>query len=110
MPLSNDGLRAYLAANPDPELETALAWTVAVTPASLTWCTAFRISFVREGLEMMRGEADIVVVSATPTEALNREGRSTTSRGMHASSPDRRWARRSSIWRCSSRQVSPAMS
>jgi len=74
MPLSNDGLKAYLVANPDPELETALAWTVAVN-ASITDMVhgVPPFPFVRESLEMMRGEADIVVVSATPTEALNRE-------------------------------------
>jgi phosphoglycolate phosphatase-like HAD superfamily hydrolase len=74
MPLSNDGLKAYLVANPDPELETALAWTVAVNASIADMVHGVPpFPFVRESLEMMRGEADIVVVSATPTEALNRE-------------------------------------
>jgi phosphoglycolate phosphatase-like HAD superfamily hydrolase len=72
--LSNDGLRTYLAANPDPELETALAWTVAVNASIADMVHGVPpFPFVRESLEEMAGIADVVVVSATPTEALNRE-------------------------------------
>ncbi len=31
-PKSNDGLRAFMAEHPDPELETAMAWSKAVWP------------------------------------------------------------------------------
>jgi phosphoglycolate phosphatase-like HAD superfamily hydrolase len=73
-PLSNDGLRAYLTENPDPELETALAWTIAVNASIADMVHGVPpFPYVRESLEMMRGMADVVVVSATPTEALNRE-------------------------------------
>jgi phosphoglycolate phosphatase-like HAD superfamily hydrolase len=72
--LSNDGLRTYLTANPDPELETALAWTVAVNASIADMVHGVPpFPFVRESLEEMAGIADVVVVSATPTEALNRE-------------------------------------
>ncbi len=73
-PLSNDGLKAYLAEHPDPELETALAWTVAVNASIADMVHGVPpFPYVKQSLEMMRGSADVVVVSATPTEALNRE-------------------------------------
>jgi phosphoglycolate phosphatase-like HAD superfamily hydrolase len=50
-PKSNDGLKAYMAEHPDPELDTALAWTSGINAT----------------------EADMIVVSATPVEALTRE-------------------------------------
>jgi phosphoglycolate phosphatase-like HAD superfamily hydrolase len=73
-PLSNDGLKAYLAEQPDPELETALEWTVAVNASIADMVHGVPpFPYVRQSLEMMRDTADAVVVSATPTEALNRE-------------------------------------
>ncbi len=73
-PLSNDGLTAYLAEHPDLELETALAWTVAVNASIADMVHGIPpFPYVKQSLEMMRGTADAVVVSATPTEALNRE-------------------------------------
>ena len=74
--LSNDGLKAYMAERPDPELEHALQWSKAVNAAVADIVhnlPPFR--FVRESLEMIQKQADTVVVSATPTEALLKEWR-----------------------------------
>jgi len=73
-PLSNEGLRAYMAEHPDPELDTALAWTTGVNAAVADMVHGVPpFPYVRESLEMMQDKADIIVVSATPGEALNRE-------------------------------------
>lgn len=73
-PLSNEGLKAYMTEHPDPELDRAWAWTTGVnaTIAEIVHGVP-PFPFVRESLQMMETEADIVVVSATPTEALIRE-------------------------------------
>jgi hypothetical protein len=73
-PLSNDGLRDYMARNPHPELEQGLAWSEAVnaTIAEMVYGVP-PFPYVRESLELMKDYADMVVVSATPTEALTRE-------------------------------------
>ncbi len=73
-PLSNEGLKAYMAEHPDPELDRAWAWTTGVnaTIAEIVHDVP-PFPFVRESLQMMETEADMVVVSATPTEALIRE-------------------------------------
>jgi phosphoglycolate phosphatase-like HAD superfamily hydrolase len=72
--LSNDGLRAYMAEHPDPELQTAWNWTTGVnaTVADIVHGVP-PFPYVRESLEMLQDQADMVVVSATPTEALVRE-------------------------------------
>jgi phosphoglycolate phosphatase-like HAD superfamily hydrolase len=73
-PLSNDGLKAYKFEHPDHELEAAWSWTTGVNRAIADMVHGVPpFPFVRESLEQMRGVADIVVVSATPTEALERE-------------------------------------
>jgi len=73
-PLSDSGLRAYMEDHKDPELDQAWAWTRAVneTIAKLVHGVP-PFPFVRENLEKMQGKVDMVVVSATPTEALIRE-------------------------------------
>ena len=72
--LSNDGLRDYMAKYPDPELEKGLAWSEGVnaTIAEIVFGVP-PFPYVRESLDLMRDQADLVVVSATPTEALIRE-------------------------------------
>jgi phosphoglycolate phosphatase-like HAD superfamily hydrolase len=73
--LSNDGLRQYMAAvGPDPELETAWRWTTGVnaTVADIVHGVP-PFPYVRESLAQMAGGSDVVVVSATPGEALARE-------------------------------------
>jgi phosphoglycolate phosphatase-like HAD superfamily hydrolase len=73
-PLSNDGLRAYMAEHPDPELERALAWTNAVNASIEDIVHGVPpFPFVRETLERLQPLADMVVVSATPGAALVRE-------------------------------------
>ena len=75
-PLSNEGLTAYVAAQAQPsaELAVAMAWTRAVnaTIADIVHGVP-PFPYVRESLVEMQDRADVVVVSATPTEALNRE-------------------------------------
>jgi phosphoglycolate phosphatase-like HAD superfamily hydrolase len=73
-PLSNDGLRDYMAAHSHPELERGLAWSEGVnaTVADMVHNVP-PFPYVRESLELMENQADMVVVSATPTEALTRE-------------------------------------
>jgi len=73
-PLSNDGLRDYLGKHPDPELEQGLAWSEGVNATVAEMVHGVPpFPYVRESLELMQDRADMVVVSATPTEALTRE-------------------------------------
>lgn len=73
-PLSNAGLEAYRAEHPHPELEQALAWSRAVNRSIEQMVHGIPpFPGVRESLEQLRGKADLMVVSATPTEALTRE-------------------------------------
>jgi beta-phosphoglucomutase-like phosphatase (HAD superfamily) len=73
-PLSNDGLRVYMAEYPDPELDTAMAWTKGVNATIADMVHGVPpFPFVRESLEALQEQADMVVVSATPGEALKRE-------------------------------------
>lgn len=73
-PLSNDGLKTYMAEHPDPELERAWAWTTGVneTIADLVHGVP-PFPYVRESLDLLLPQADMVVASATPSEALARE-------------------------------------
>jgi phosphoglycolate phosphatase-like HAD superfamily hydrolase len=73
-PKSNDGLRAYTARHPDPEFDTALAWTTGVNAAVAEMVHGVPpFPFVRESLRALADKADMIVVSATPVEALTRE-------------------------------------
>src|SRR5438874_2880840 len=73
-PLSNDGLKAYVADHPDVELEHALRWSKAVNDAVADIVHNLPpFPYVRESLELVQKKADAVVVSATPTEALLKE-------------------------------------
>ena len=73
-PKSNDGLKAYRAAHSDPELEAAWAWTTGVnaTVADIVHGVP-PFPYVRESLGFLADKADMLVVSATPVEALVRE-------------------------------------
>ncbi len=76
--LSNDGLKRAIAKTTDDkakaELELALAWSERVN-----WSIAEIVKgmppfpYVRESLEEIQPLADVIVVSATPNEALRRE-------------------------------------
>lgn len=72
--LSNQGIADYLAKNPHPELETALAWTQGVkhfVEDIVDNIPAF--PFTHQSMETVQPFADLIVVSATPTEDLERE-------------------------------------
>jgi phosphoglycolate phosphatase-like HAD superfamily hydrolase len=73
-PKSNDGLKAYMVRHSDPELDTALAWTTGVNASIADMVHGIPpFPYVRESLEFLADQADMIVVSATPLEALTRE-------------------------------------
>ena len=63
-----------MAGHPDLELQRALAWSLGVN-ASVTDMVhgVPPFPFVRESLDLLADKADMIVVSATPVEALTRE-------------------------------------
>ena len=73
--LTNDALEAYAAAHPGSgELRTVLEWSYDVNRRVRELvCGVPPFPHVRESLQKLSQEADIVVVSATPAEALERE-------------------------------------
>jgi phosphoglycolate phosphatase-like HAD superfamily hydrolase len=73
-PGSNDGLQAYKEAYPDPELDKALAWSLAVNATIADMVHGIPpFPYVRESLQFLLDKADMIVVSQTPDEALYRE-------------------------------------
>jgi phosphoglycolate phosphatase-like HAD superfamily hydrolase len=75
-PKSNDGLKAFMAeAGSDAELERGLAWTEAVNAAvaDLVQHGVPPFPLVHESMASMHAKADLVVISGTPTSALERE-------------------------------------
>jgi len=73
-PLSNEGLKAHMAEHPDSELDKAMAWTKGVNAAIADLVHGVPpFPYLRESLEFLQKQADVVVVSATPGEALKRE-------------------------------------
>jgi len=74
-PLSNDGLKQYMAEQgTDDELERGLRWSLAVNATIADMVHGIPpFPYVRESLEAMQNHADVIVVSATPLEALTRE-------------------------------------
>ena len=73
--LGNPALIAYVQANPDDALmKRTLEWSLAVNRAVTEIVRGVPpFPFVRESLEAMQGRADVIIVSATPNEALVRE-------------------------------------
>ena len=72
--LANPALKAEVEATGDPDLALALDWSEAVNRSIREVVRHVPpFPFVRESLEAMAGEADVMVVSATPGEALDRE-------------------------------------
>ena len=73
-PLSNSSLAELVKETGDPELALALEWSEAVnaTVADMVHGVA-PFAYVRDSLEKLTAQADAVVVSQTPTEALTRE-------------------------------------
>lgn len=73
-PLSHAGLVKYAALHPDPELDQSIKWSKAVDDAIAEMVHgAPPFPYVRESLQKMQGKVDLLVVSATPVEALKRE-------------------------------------
>ena len=75
---SNDKLIAYMDAQTDPEakkeLQLALDWSNAVNDAIKDMVYGIPpFPFVKESLLKLQGKADMLVVSQTPVEALERE-------------------------------------
>lgn len=73
-PLSNDGIKAYMAAYPDADLETALKWSNSVNDSIHDMVYGIPpFLYVREALKAMHTQADMIVVSATPVHTLEKE-------------------------------------
>jgi phosphoglycolate phosphatase-like HAD superfamily hydrolase len=74
--LSNPTLEREVMATGDLDLAVALQWSEAVNRAIHDMVKEVPpFPFVRESLESMQGKADVMVVSGTPGEALEREWR-----------------------------------
>jgi phosphoglycolate phosphatase-like HAD superfamily hydrolase len=72
--LGNPALKAEVKATGDPDLAQALDWSEGVNRSIEEIVKEVPpFPFVRESLEAMTGKADVMVVSATPSEALERE-------------------------------------
>jgi phosphoglycolate phosphatase-like HAD superfamily hydrolase len=73
-PLSHKGIVQYAADHPNPELEQAVLWSTTVDAAIADMVHGVPpFPFVRDSLIAMQGHVDLMVVSATPVEALERE-------------------------------------
>jgi phosphoglycolate phosphatase-like HAD superfamily hydrolase len=72
--LGNPALRAEVEKTRDPDLEWTLRWSVAVNEAIDAMVQGIPpFPYVRESLEKLTGVADLVVCSATPNQALQKE-------------------------------------
>jgi len=72
--LANPALKAAIEKTGDPVLQRALAWSDAVNASIEDMVHGVPpFPFVRESLQALADKADIIVVSATPGEALRRE-------------------------------------
>jgi len=72
--LGNPALKAAVEATSDPHLKRALAWSVAVNEAVARIVRGVPpFPYLRESMEKLVPEADLIVISATPNEALTRE-------------------------------------
>ena len=74
-PLNNAGIAAYLQEHPESEeFKNLLAWSVDVNKRIAEMVHSVPpFPYVRQRLEALSKVADIVIVSATPQEALERE-------------------------------------
>ena len=74
VPLSNATLKEAVEKTGDPILKKTLEWSEAVNRTIADIVKGVPpFPYVRESLEKLRNKADIIVVSQTPTEALERE-------------------------------------
>jgi phosphoglycolate phosphatase-like HAD superfamily hydrolase len=72
--LANPALAKAADSSGHPDLKQALAWSKDVNDSVekiVRWVPPF--PYLRESLEKLKDKADLLVVSATPTEALKRE-------------------------------------
>lgn len=73
-PLSDLGIQQWAAEHPGEEMATCLAWGAGVNAAIADMVHGVPpFPYVRETLASMSGQADLMVVSATPVPALERE-------------------------------------
>ncbi len=71
---ANPALAAAVEKSGNPDLKQALAWSKAVNEMIANVVRGVPpFPFVRECLQKLQGKADVLVVSATPNEALHRE-------------------------------------
>jgi phosphoglycolate phosphatase-like HAD superfamily hydrolase len=74
LPAGNEALAGYAVTH--PELNDVLDWSRSVNERIVVRCKMIPpFPLVRESLEKLQAAADLVVVSATPTETLNAEWR-----------------------------------
>ncbi|HID75907.1 MAG TPA: HAD family hydrolase [Planctomycetaceae bacterium] len=72
--LGNPALKAEVERTGDPDLARTLEWSEAVNRAVAGMVRGVPpFPFVRESIEKLAARADVIVVSATPQEALQRE-------------------------------------
>jgi phosphoglycolate phosphatase-like HAD superfamily hydrolase len=72
--LSNSSLRKYFESNYSPGLEKVVKWTEAVNEDISRWlCNIPPFPHALTAIKDISGFADLVIVSQTPLEALNRE-------------------------------------
>jgi len=73
-PLGHASLKAKVEASPDPELQRALEWSTAVNRAVEEMAPGIRpFPYVRETMAKLYREADLICISQTPTEIVERE-------------------------------------
>lgn len=81
--LGNATLKSFLDAHPDPDLEKVLKWSETVNSDIARWFKGlppFRHALT--AIDILKDFADIVVVSQTPIEALEREWNDSGLTGM----------------------------
>ncbi len=72
--LGNPALEKAIAETGDPDLKTLYEWSIDVNKAVAKIVRNMSpFPFVKESLERIKSEADAIVISQTPIEALNRE-------------------------------------
>ncbi len=75
-PLSNDGLKEEVKKTGDAELQAVLEWSLAVNRAIERRVSSVEpFEWARRTITKMPASADLIVVSQTPEEALQREWR-----------------------------------
>jgi phosphoglycolate phosphatase-like HAD superfamily hydrolase len=73
-PLGNASLEAEADRTGDPDLQKVLEWSNQVNEAVAAMVVGIPpFAYVRESLERLAGQADLICVSQTPAEALERE-------------------------------------